>query len=210
MKTEFMKKYWKVGLLTSLMVVPWGCELYECGDTEQTYLNIQGIEASNVRLLEDGFSVMERLEPETRIEYHLYGIQLSPQAEEVFRDKIASTSGFVSSAFACSPPTPQPSEEIAEIVIFSDANYIQANSNRIIAAGDTLNALFTIYDTYSGRIVGLPDFLVDDDLGASNQGIFLRPEVAPANPQTHTFTVHYRLENGEFYETALPPVVVLP
>lgn len=205
-----MKKYWKIGVLTGLMVVPWGCEPYECGDTEQTYLDIQGIEASNVRLLEDGFSVMESLEPESRVAYNEYGIQLLPQAAEIFRDKIANTAGFIASAYACSPPTPQPSEEIAEIAIFSDTNYSQANSNRIITAGDTLNALFTIYDTYSGRIVGLPDFLVDDDLGASNQGIFLRPEVAPANPQTHTFTVHYRLENGEFYETTLPRVVVLP
>jgi hypothetical protein len=205
-----MKKYWKIGILTGLMVVPWGCELYECGDTEQIYLDIQAIEAKNVRLLEDGFSVTKSLEPESRIVYNIYGIQLLPQAMEVFRDKIACTAGFVSSAYACSPPTPQPSEEIAEITIFSDANFSQANSNRMITAGDTLNTLFTIYDTYSGRIVGLPDFLVDDDLGASNQGIFLRLEVAPAEPQTHNFAVHYRLKNGEFYESTLPPVVVLP
>lgn len=205
-----MKKYQKIGLLTSMLVFPWGCEFNECGDFEQTYINIQGLEANNVRLLEDGFSVMESLPPETSIAYDLYGIQLHPRAAEVIYDEVAKKGGFIPAAYACSPPPPQPSEEIADIAIFSDANYSQASSNREVAAGDTLNALFTIYDTHSGRIVGLPDFLIDNDLGASDQDIFLRPQVAPAEARTHTFTVHYRLENGEFYEVTLPPVTLLP
>jgi hypothetical protein len=207
---EIMTKYWKIGILTGMLFIPWGCEFNECGDFEQTYLNIQGIEANNVRLIEDGFSVMENLDAEARITYHLYGIQLLPQAAEVVLDKAVSTGSLVSAAYACSPPPAQPSEEIAEIAIFSNASYGQANSSRMVAAGDTLNAVFSIYDTYSGRIVGLPDFLIDDDLGASDQRIILRPEVAPAEAQTHAFTVHYRLENGEFYEVTLPPVVLLP
>lgn len=205
-----MKNYWKIGILTCMMVMPLGCEFNECGDFEQTYVNIQGLKAGNVRLLEDGFSVMENLEADARIEYDLYGMQLLPQAAEVLYDEVARAGGFVPVAYACSPPPPQPSEEIADIAIFSDANYVQANSDRVMVAGDKLNTLFTIYDLHSGRIVGLPDFLIDNDLGASDQGIFLRPAVAPAEAQTHTFTVHYRLENGEFYEITLPPVVLLP
>jgi len=205
-----MNKYQKIGIMTSIMVLPWGCEFNECGDFEQTYFNIQGLEAANVRLLEDGFSVMESLPPETSIAYDLYGIQLLPRAAEVIYDEVAKTGGFIPSAYACSSPPPQPSEEIADIAIFSDASYSQASSNREIVAGDTLNALFTIYDLHSGRIVGLPDFLIDDDLGASDQGLFLRPQVAPAEARTHVFTVHYHLENGEFYEVTLPPVTLLP
>jgi hypothetical protein len=195
--------------LLILLLLPWGCSFDDCGDFTRRYVDITGLEGSNVLLLEGGYSIVEDLSPGTEVIYHQYGINLLPRA--VFPESLTRAGfSFTPGAYACSPPTPQPSEQISDLAIFSDADYMQAGSNRSISAGDTLNAVFNIYDYYSGRIVGLPDFLMDEDIAASEQGIILQPSAAPGVAQNHRFTVHYRLSNGEFYELSLPEVRLLP
>lgn len=196
--------------LSLVFLLPWSCSFDECGELEQKYTNITGISASNVLLIEDGYTINEPLEAAGSVEYHRYGIHVVPVTELLSQRHIQSASGFTSAAFACSPAPPMPSEVIADIVIFSDKDFMQANSSRVISAGDTLNSVFTIYDYYSGRIVGLTDFLMDEGIAASDQGFILQPAAAPAEAQQHEFTVHYRLENGEFYEIILPPIELLP
>jgi len=194
--------------ITLFLTVPWSCEPYDCGPFEQQYTNIVDVLGTNVRLLEGGYSVEGTLTDESEVVYSQYGIRVLPQITLMSDASVEHTGG--NRAFACSPPTPQPSELIASIAIFSDSNYSQSGSNRLISAGDTLNTLFNIYDYYSGRIVGLSDFLIDDDLAASEMGFVLQPAVAPSQPQEHQFTVHYRLDNGEFYELNMPAVSLMP
>lgn len=194
-----------------LLLMPWGCSFDDCGDLEQTYLDITGMEGRNVLLLEGGYSIVESLSAGNEVVYHLYGISISPQAIYT-SDAPVQQSGlsFLPKAYACSPALPAPTETVADIAIFSDNDYVQASSSRVLTAGDTLNGIFNIYDYYSGRIVGLPDFLVDEDLAASDQGFILQPSTKPAAAQSHAFTIHYRLTNGEFYQLTLPAVELVP
>ena len=196
--------------LSLVFLLPWSCSFDECGELEQKYTNITGLSASNVLLIEGGYTIVETLEAENRVNFNRYGINVMPTATLLSQHLAPSGRGFTSAAYACSPALPMPSEVIADIAIFSDKDFMQANSSRVISAGDTLNSVFTIYDYYSGRIVGLPDFLMDEGIAASEQGFILQPSSAPAEVQQHEFTVHYRLENGEFYEITLPAVELLP
>jgi hypothetical protein len=206
-----MKKFIGVGVLSVLLVVPWGCNTDDCGDLGgPQYFDITDVALTNVRLIEDGYSIEENLAANSSTPYQRFGLHLMPVVEYTSMENPNLNSGFFPAAYACSPAPPQPSEEIADIAIFSNADYVQANSTRVIAAGDTLNALFTIYDRYSGRIVGLPDFLVDEHLKASDAGFILQPAAMPAAEQTHEFTVHYRLTNDEFYSITSMPIKLMP
>ena len=205
------KIIWKI-TFTLLLTLPFGCDLDGgCGDFEQQYIDITGLEARNVRLIEDGYTILEELPSESSLRYDRYGIVAIPNVNLISQNqKTDKPNRLFATAYACSPEPPQPSEIISDIAIFSNADYVQVGSSRVISAGDTLNAVFTIYDYYSGRIVGLPDFLMDKGTAASEQGFILQPSVTPAEAQQHEFTIHYRLENGEFYEATLPAVELLP
>ncbi len=199
--------------LSLLLIMPWGCNTDDCGDLSggPGYYNITGFAVANVRLLEGGYSVEENITANSSIPYHRYGLSLQPVVEYVSMQKERKPSlNIFPAAYACSPAPPQPTEKIADIAIFSNADYVQANSTKVIAAGDTLNAVFNIYDRYSGRIVGLPDFLVDENVMASDEWIIFQPSSPPAEAQTHEFTVHYRLENGEFYNITARPIILTP
>lgn len=208
---DFMRKKVLGAVLSIMLIMPWGCDTNDCGDLGETqYYQITDIALANVRLIEGGYSIEENIAAQTEITYDRYGIHLMPLSEKTERLSQKLSAGFFHSAYACSPEPPQPTEEIADIAIFSNADYVQANSSKVLAAGDTLNSIFNIYDFYSGRIVGLNDFLIDENLEASNEGIILQPSSAPAQAQSHEFTVHYRLENGEFYSMTGQAISLLP
>jgi hypothetical protein len=192
--------------LTILLLLNIGCldDGTDCGSAPQ-YIDIQGISGDNVAI-GNSFSDFITIGSGITLTYSEFGIRAIP--EVTYQSQAALKGGF--RAYACSPPPPQPTEEIAEIAVFSLADYAQASSSKVFAAGDTLNALFKIYDSYSGRIVGLPDFLVDDDLAAANQPFTLQLTAAPQESTEHQFTVHYRLENGEFYEFTTDPITIVP
>ncbi|WPP53593.1 hypothetical protein [Catalinimonas niigatensis] len=206
-----MKKYLIGGILSLTLLMPWGCNTDDCGDLGgPQYFDITNVVITNVRLIEDGYSIEESLAANSSIPYQRFGLHLMPAADYISMENHQPGSGLFPAAYACSPMPPQPTEEIADIAIFSNTDFIQANSTRVVAAGDTLNSLFNIYDRYSGRIVGLPDFLVDDHLKASDEGFILQPAVMPAAEQAHEFTVHYRLTNNEFYSVTTMPVSLTP
>lgn len=208
---NLMDKFTWRALFTLLLTLPLGCDLGGgCGDAEQRFTDITGLEGRHVRLIKDGYTIIEELSEGSAVEYDRYGIFAIPSWELISQHSGGGKRIWFPAAYACSPPPPQPSEFIADIAIFSDTDYAQAGSSHVISAGDTLNAVFTIYDYYSGRIVGLPDFLMDEGLAAADQGFILQPSSAPAEAQQHAFTVHYRLENGESYEMNLPPIELQP
>lgn len=193
--------------LTWVLLLNIGCldDGTDCGSLDERYLDIVGINGTNVAV-GNSFSNFITLGSGITLTYSEFGIRAIPEA--VYKSQIASEGGF--RAYACSPAPPQPTEEIADIAVFSSADYIQAYSSKIFTAGDTLNALFKIYESYSGRIVGLPDFLVDDNLAAADQPFTLQLTAAPQESTEHQFTVHYRLENGEFYEFTTDPITIVP
>lgn len=178
----------------------------DCGPFSEQYLDVVGLGGNGV-LIGRNYSDFTILEAGASVTYSDLGIRAEPEA--VYGTGTASLSGgFL--AYACSPIPPQPSEEIVDIAVFSSADYAQAASDKVFPAGDTLNAIIKIYDTYSGRIVGLPDFLVDDELMASDEPFTLQLEAAPREAEEHRFTVHYRLNNGEFYQFSTPEIMVTP
>lgn len=205
-----MKKHVLKGILGLLLMIPLACVTDDCGDFKEQYINLTEISGSNFELIEDGYSIKQSLDANGRVRYDRFGLQILPVVEYLGLENVKPVQGLIPTAYACSPAPSEPTEEIADITIFSSAEYTQANSTRIMAAGDTLNALFNIYDRYSGRIVGLTDFLVEDHLKASDQGFILQPAVMPAAEQTHEFTVHYRLTNNEFYSVTTMPVSLIP
>ncbi len=198
-------------LLLFLLLFNWRCQPYDCGGFTESYVNITGLTGVNLLLKNDNYYSPDTLTSVQAIQYSYYGISIRPQATYYsHQPETKPHAGFFPAAYACSPPAPQPSEEIAAIAVFSNADYTQASSTKVLAAGDTLNAIFEIYDYHSGRIVGLPDFLVDEKLAASESGFVLRPVVAPADTQTQQFTLHYRLTNGEFYTFTADSVTLMP
>ena len=177
----------------------------DCGPLGNQSLDIVGISGTNVAI-GNSFSDFITIGSGITLTYSEFGIRAIPEA--TYQNQAALEGGF--QAYACSPAPPQPTEEIAEIAVFSSADYVQASSNKVFTAGDTLNTLFKIYDTYSGRIVGLPDFLVEDDLVAADEPFTLQLTVTPQESTEHQFTVHYRLENGEFYQFTTDPITIVP
>ncbi len=205
-----MKHGVKVVLLLSLLFGG-SCQQNDCGRGGPSHVNITGLTGANLLLETENYYSRDALPATTAVTYYNYGLQVTPQATYFsYQPQTKPRAGFFPAAYACSPVPPQPSEEIADIAVFSQADYRQANSTKVLAAGDTLNAVFEIYDYHSGRIVGLPDFLVDEKLAASETGFVLRPIVAPADPQAHQFTLHYRLTNGEFYTFTADSVTLTP
>ncbi|WKN41855.1 hypothetical protein [Tunicatimonas pelagia] len=194
--------------LTLLLLLNFGCfdDGIDCGSAVPRYLDVEGLTGQNI-VIDSLFANFDTLAEGATVSYADFGIRVTP--EVTFTDEIAvSEGGF--QAFACDPVLPQPSEEIAEIVVFSSADYSQAASDKVFLAGDTLNSIIKIYDLYSGRIVSLPDFFVEDDIAASDQPITLQLTSAPTVATEQQFTVHYRLENGEFYQVTTDPVTILP
>lgn len=197
-------------LLAVLMSLA-ACNHDDCGGLGgATYIDITSIAGSLVYFPDSEGYDADTLDTSLSIPYDQLGLRVSPQSTYFSARQATPKGSWFGTAYACSPALPQPSEEIAGITVFSDADYRQASSSKVIAAGDTLNPVFEIYDYYSGRIVGLPDFLVDDGLKASDQGFVLRPSVAVTTMQQHQFTVHYRLTNGEFYTYRFLAVTIIP
>ncbi len=193
-------------ILTLVLLLNISCldDGLDCGSINNEYINIVGIGGTNVAI-GGSFSNFITVGVGITLTYSEFGIRAVPEA--AYESQATIVGGF--RAYACSPLL-QPTEEIAEIAVFSSADYAQVASSKVYAAGDTLNAIIKIYEPYSGRIVGLPDFLVDDDLAAADDPFTLQLTSAPRESANHQFTVHYRLENGEFYEFTTDPVTLVP
>lgn len=191
-------------LFTVLLFLNVGCfnDGPDCGPFATTYINIEGLSGSNVAV-GNSYANFVSLGEGATVAFTEFGIRATPEATV---SEMASAGGY--QAVACSPVPPQPTEEIAEIAVFSSAEYKQEASDKVFSAGDTLNSIIKIYEPFSGRIVSLPDFLVDDDLAAYDDAFTLQLTTAPAEPTEHQFTVHYRLENGEFYQFTTSAVIV--
>lgn len=206
-----MKIFRAVVLTVILISGGWGCDLGDdCGPFPTTYYDINGITGQNKQLNERGYRNAETLPDNAEVNFNEYALAVFPATEVISRVNTPAFGG-ITAAYACSPPDPEPSEQVTDIAIFSDADFQQTNSNKILAASDTLNALFQIADFHSGKITGLTTFLErEKEIAATGEGFFLILLAQPKEATTHRFTVHYRLDNGEFYSFTAPPVSVLP
>lgn len=203
-------KYLTFALLVILMV-PLACndDDYNCGKNTPRYTDITGLDGQNLRLQGDNYRDVTPLADEERVTFDQYALRVVPTVE--YTDQQANATGrWFGAAYACSPLPPQPIETIADIAVFSNAAYQQANSNKVIAAGERLNNIIKIYDYYSGRIVGLADFLIDEDLAAFEDGFLLQLTATPAQETRQQLTVRYTLNNGEEYEYTASPVLLAP
>ncbi len=205
-------KLFKVVVFTVILLTGgWGCELDDdCGSATNSFYDVTGLSGQNMQLNDRGYRNAELLPDSAEVRFDQYAISVYPETEPIsLKDTPVSGSGFA--AYACSPEPPQPTELVTDIAVFSDTDFQQAESDKILAAGDTLNSLFEIYDLYSGNITGLITFLDrEKEIGASADGFFLTLVSQPKEPTTHRFTVHYHLDNGEFYGVTTPPVTVNP
>nr|WKN38507.1 hypothetical protein K4G66_07300 [Tunicatimonas sp. TK19036] len=193
--------------LTLLLLLNVGCSGGDdCGSFKEQFVDIEGLTGANVAL-GGSYSNFVELGEGATVAYTEFGIRAMP--ETTYRSETAEVSGGFQ-AFACSPPAPQPSEEIADIAVFSSSPYAQASSSKVFAAGDTLNSIIKIYEPYSGRIVGLPDLFMDENLMASDYPFTLQLVSEPREAAEHQFTVHYRLTNGEFYQFTTDAITITP
>ena len=191
-------------------MVPLGCNTDDCGQGGgPRYTDVTGLDGQNLRLQGDNYRDVAPLVAEERVAFEAYALQISPTVEYT-NERADATGHWLGTAYACSPLPPQPIETIADIAVFSNAAYQQANSDKVIAAGERLNNIIKIYDYYSGRIVGLADFLIDEDLKASSDGFLLQLTSAPAQEAMHQLSVRYTLDNGEEYEYTASPVLLTP
>ena len=172
-------------VLFIVFMVPLGCNNDDCGQGGGSqYTDVTGLDGQNLRLQGDRYRDATPLADEARVTFDQYALKILPTVE--YTSEWADATGhWPGAAYACSPRPPQSTETITDIAVVSNTAYQQANSDKVIAAGDRLNNIIKIYDYYSGRIVGLADFLVDDDLKASEDG-FLLQLTAPSGSGDHT------------------------
>jgi hypothetical protein len=204
-------RVFKTAVLTFIFLTGgWGCELGDdCGPFPTTYYDITGLTGQNKQLNDRGYRNAEMLPDGAEVRFDQYALAIYPATEVISKRNTPALGG--SSAYACSPPNPEPSELVEDIAVFSDADFQQASSSKVLAAGDTLNGLFQIADFYSGKITGLTTFLErEEEIAATAEGFFLILLAQPTEAATHRFTVHYRLDNGEFYSYTAAPVAILP
>ncbi len=197
-------------MLLLMLLFPVGCDNDDlnCGNGVPRYTDVIGITGYNARLLTDNYRKLDSLAAQAQATFAQYALQLSPTVE-LTDQRAEITGGWGNAAYACDPVPPKPFETITDIALFSNTAYEQASSDKVIAAGERLNDIVKIYDYYSGRIVGLPDFLLDEPL-AGEEGFLLQLTTAPAQETIHTFTVRYELDNGETYEFTALPVTLTP
>jgi hypothetical protein len=182
----------------------------DCGPFPTTYYDITGLTSQNKQLNDRGYRNAETLPDSAEVSFDQYALAIYPATEVISRANPSALGGSFA-AYACSPPQPEPSELVEEIAIFSDTDFQQASSDKVLAAGDTLNGLFQIADFYSGKITGLTTFLErEKEIAATGEGFFLILLSQPKEAATHRFTLHYRLDNGEFYSFTAAPVTILP
>lgn len=191
-----------------VLLLPVGCgRTDDCGSAP-LYVDLTGITGRNVRISTDNYQNPVLLLDQSSVSYENYALQVIPTVE--YTDQRAEALGsWLGTAYACDPALPEPTEKIADVAVFSNTAYEQFSSDRVIAAGERLNNIIKVYDQWSGRIVGLPDFLLDAP-SASDFGFLLQLTTAPAQEATHTFMVRYELDNGETYEFTAPPVTLTP
>lgn len=205
-------KFFKAVVLTFIFLMGgWSCDSGDdCGPFPATFYDVTGLTGQNMQLNDRGYRNAETLPDNAEVSFDEYALAVYPTTEVISMEAThSSKGGFV--AYACSPPLPEPSELVTEIAVFSNADFSQANSSKVLAAGDTLNSLFQIADFYSGKISGLTTFLErEKEIGATDEGFFLILLSEPKVATTHQFTVHYRLDNGEFYSFTGAPVTVVP
>jgi len=193
------------------MTCGWGCDFGEdCGSATTSFYDVTGLSGQNMQLNDRGYRNAETLADSAAVQFDKYAIAVYPSVETVSL-KESQPTYWLPAAYACSPLPPQPIELVTDIAVFSDTDVQQADSDKVLAAGDTLNSLFEIYDLYSGNITGLITFLDrEKEIGASADGFFLTLVSQPKESATHRFTVHYHLDNGEFYSVTTAPVTVNP
>jgi hypothetical protein len=206
-------KFFRAAVLTLLFITGgWGCEVGDdCGPFPTTYYDVTGFTGQNKKLNEQGYRNAESLPDNAEVSFAQFALAIYPTTEVISSSGNTPALGGVSTAYACSPPNPEPSERVRDIAVFSDTDFGQAASDKVLMAGDTLNGLFQIADFYSGKITGLTTFLnQEEEIAATGEGFFLILLTQPKEATTHQFTVHYRLDNDEFYTFTAPPVTVLP
>ncbi len=118
---------------------------------------------------------------------------------------------FINTAYACSPlPIGiQPTEEVDQILVFSNADF--TTSTDIRPAGDTLNDLFIIGGFLENpQIFNLEVYNEESEDKETQVEYFIGLENPVLSPQTHQFTVHYYLTNGEFYAATTESVEITP
>jgi len=140
-----------------------------------------------------------------------FAIELRTEMETYFSHRSeASSTRFLSSAYACSPVLPSSDEVIQDIQIYSDTAFGEEYS-----AGDDLSALFDVvvyrkshrHDGYPGyRRFDLNEFLDRDPTAAWT--LFLVLDETPATTTRAQFTVEYEqdgkgIESYEFTTTSV-------
>ncbi len=204
-------KFFKSAMLTAIFLAGGiGCDLTDdCGSSSPSFYEVNGLTVQNRQLNDQGYRNAETLPNNAEVTFDQYALSVYPTTKMLSMENKFGSGGSV--AFACSPVPPKPSENVVDMAVFSNADFQQATSDKVLMAGDTLNSLFQIADFYSGEITGLTSFLKrQEPIAASDEGFFLILLSQPKVAETHQFTVHYRLDNGEFYTFTAPPVTVLP
>ena len=81
-----------------------------------------------------GYRNAETLPDSAGVSFDQYALAIYPTTEVISKVN-APALGGMSAAYACSPPHPEPSELVVDIAVFSNTDFQQASSGKVLVAG---------------------------------------------------------------------------
>ena len=179
------------------------CEPEDCGGP--VYYGIDSISSIPMKFVEG--QLLDYMVDTSSTPYYQYALQITIEPDYMTSGTPSAGSWF-SPAYACEP-APYPTDTLASVAVVSETDFSTADG-RTIAAGQNLIAEFDVGNGYGVIIESGERYTRRLPILAENQSLVLVLATAPAEPQSHRFTVRYQLTGGETFSAIAPPVTITP
>ena len=180
------------------------CGLDDCDESGIQY-RISSIKGAFIPLSEGRRT--DTLAAEASMQYDEFVLLITPVAEYLTAEE-SSVGSWLSPAYACDPAI-LPVDQLASVTVLSDTDF-RVSDGRVVASGDTLNTFFHVSSPYGSASQNLVEYVNTLPTSAREATFGIVLNSAPAQPQTHRFTVHYALTNGDTFRFSSDPITITP
>ncbi len=189
-------------------LLPLGCNRCNPNTPDMKY-DMQSIFLENWRITDQEWKHTP-LQNNTEIVFNQFGIVIVAEkialVGAINPPNMFSGFTFIPTAIACSPKDPRWEEEIADIQVISNNDF-----NASFPAGSTINNIIQVQPNntqVSFSSIALSEFISKQP--KANDQIILMLKQPPSVSSEQSFTVIYKLTNGEQYERTTLNVVIKP
>ena len=201
-----IKSVWIIGFWAIISIA---CEQEDCGSLSKPNYKVTDYDLITIKAGMDplhnerSFSSDDAtlVSDNATVHYEDAGFVAEPTTERI---AMKSRPSFFTSAFACSPPEPSPTQKITSIEILSSSDFITANQT--IPAGQDIKSFFGIGHP---DVTSVSDYLSTPRV-ATDQWILFILTTAPSGQQQHEFKFTIKLDDGSEYSAFAKRINITP